>query len=125
VAALGTEIERQIPVRVEARMAWEGKGWIVDVVTQPWAQAIEEELKGGDGSSSEVRGGYAGVSVDVEKQGTDSKGKSRTRKKSQATRGEGEQEVEAALAHCTAAAGGGTVAAVEQSRGAEGAQGRR
>jgi hypothetical protein len=85
VAALGTGTERQNPVRVEARMAWGGKGWIVDVVTQPWAQAIEEELKGGDGSSSEVRGGHAGVSVDVEKQGTDSEGKNSTRKKSQAS----------------------------------------
>jgi hypothetical protein len=44
------------------------------------------------------------VSVDVEKQGTDSEGKSSTRRKGQATRGEGEQEVEAA--HCTAAARG-------------------
>jgi hypothetical protein len=32
----------------------------VDGVTQLGAQAIEEELKGGDRSSPEVRGGHAG-----------------------------------------------------------------
>jgi hypothetical protein len=81
------------------------KGWVVDGVTQLGAQAIEEELKGGDGSSPEVRGGHAGeVSADVEKQGMASEGKAGTRREGRATRGEGEQEVEAAL--CTAAAGG-------------------
>jgi hypothetical protein len=43
------------------------KGWLVDGVTQLWAQGIEEEMKGGYGSSSEVRGGHAGVSADVER----------------------------------------------------------
>jgi hypothetical protein len=36
VAALGTETEHQNPVRVEARMAWEVTGWVVDGVTQLW-----------------------------------------------------------------------------------------
>jgi hypothetical protein len=48
------------------------------------------------------------------------RGNAGTRREGRATRGEGEQEVEAAL--CTAAAGGGTASAAEQSRGAEGAQ---
>jgi hypothetical protein len=63
------------------------------------------------------------VSVDVQKQGTDSEGKSSTRRKGQATRGEGEQEVEAA--HCTAAAGekncgDGRIRAGEQEGSEEG-----
>jgi hypothetical protein len=74
VAALGTETKRQNPARVEARAAWEVKGWLVDGVTQLWARVIEEGLKGSDGSSSEVRGGHAGVSADVEKQGMASEG---------------------------------------------------
>jgi hypothetical protein len=51
------------------------KGWVVDGITQLWAQAIEEGLKGSNGSSLEVRGGHAGVSADVEKQGMASEGK--------------------------------------------------
>jgi hypothetical protein len=91
-------------VRVEARVAWEVKGLLEDGVTQLWARAIEEGLKGDDGSSSEMRGGHAGVSADVEEQETASEGKSRHQEEGRATRGEGEQEVEAA--HCTASAGG-------------------
>jgi hypothetical protein len=63
------------------------------------------------------------VSADVEKQGMASEGKAGTRREGRATRGEGEQEVEAAL--CTAAAGGCSALAAEQSRGAEELRGRR
>jgi hypothetical protein len=101
---LGTKTKRQNLALVEARVAWEVKGWLEDGVTQLWAQAIEEGMKGGDGSSSEMRGGHAGVSADVEEQETASEGKSRHQEENRATHGEGEQEVEAA--HCTAAAGG-------------------
>jgi hypothetical protein len=88
------------------------KGWLDGGVTQLWARAIEEGLKGGDGSSSEMRGGHAGVSVDVEKQGTDSEGKSSTRRKSQATRGEGSRRWRRRTAR-RRPGGGGTAAAAE------------
>jgi hypothetical protein len=42
------------------------EGWLEDGVTQLWARVIEEGLKGGDGSSSEDRGGHAGMSADME-----------------------------------------------------------
>jgi hypothetical protein len=35
VAALGTETKRQNPARVEARAAWEVKGWLGAVWIQP------------------------------------------------------------------------------------------
>jgi hypothetical protein len=57
----------QNPAGVETRVAGDVKGWVADGITQLWAQAIEEGLKGGDGSSSEVRGSHAGVSADVGK----------------------------------------------------------
>jgi hypothetical protein len=51
----------------------------VDGLTQLWAQVLEEGMKGGDGSSSEVRGGRAGVSADVERRGMASEGECRHR----------------------------------------------
>jgi hypothetical protein len=106
------------------RSAWEVKGWLVDGLTQLWAQVIEEGMKGGDGSSSEVRGGHAGVSADVERRGIASGGDAGTGRKGQATRGEGEQEVEGGALH-----GGGRGKKLQrrqkQSRGAERLRGRR
>jgi hypothetical protein len=72
----------------------------VDGLTQLWAQVIEEWMKGGDGSSSEVRGDRAGVSAE----GWPARGK-------QAPGGRAGRRVERAsrrwrAALCTAAAGG-------------------
>jgi hypothetical protein len=72
---------------------------LVDGVTQLWAQVIEEGMKGGDGSSSEVRGGHAGVSANVERRGMASEGDVGIGRKGRATRGEGEQEVEGGALH--------------------------
>jgi hypothetical protein len=55
----------------------EVKGWLVDGVTQLWARVIEEGLRGGDGSSSEVRRGHAGVSANVERRGMANEGECR------------------------------------------------
>jgi hypothetical protein len=105
-------------------LAWEVKGWWVDGLTQLWAQVIEEGMKGGDRGSSEVRGGRAGVSADVERRGMASEGEAGTGRKGRATRGEGEQEVEGGALH-----GGGRRKELqrrqEQSRGTGGLRGRR
>jgi hypothetical protein len=58
----------------------------------------------GGGSSSDLRGGRAGVSARRGGARDGQRGCCRHREEGRATRGEGEQEVEAA--HCTAAAGG-------------------
>jgi hypothetical protein len=100
------------------------KGWWVDGLTQLWAQVIEEGMKGGDGSSSEVRGNRAGVSADMERRGMASEGEASTGRKGRATCGEGEQEVEGGGLH-----GGGRRKELqrrqEQSRGTGGLRGRR
>jgi hypothetical protein len=75
MAALGTEAERQNSMRVEVRAAWEVKGWLVDGIAQLWARVIEEGLRGGDGSSPEMRGGHAGCLSTWRSKGRTARGK--------------------------------------------------